>query len=192
VKIGIIGIRGIPNQYGGFEQFTEYVAPELVLRGHEVWVYNSSLHPYKENNWKGVHIINQFDPENRIGTPGQFIYDLNCILDSRKRNYDIILQLGYTSSSVWSFLFPRKSLIVTNMDGLEWKRNKYSKLVQSFLKRAEKWAVLNSDALIADSKGIQQYLQNKYNKTSGFIAYGATIFLNPDEKKIRRFNLIIL
>ena len=189
MKIGIIGIRGIPNQYGGFEQFTEYIAPELVRRGHEVLVYNSSLHPFKEASWKGVQIIRQFDPENRIGTAGQFIYDLNCILDSRKRKYDIILQLGYTSSSLWSFLFPQESLIITNMDGLEWKRSKYSRSVQSFLKRAEKWAVLNSDALIADSRGIQQYLQNKYHKPSAFIAYGATIFDNPDENKISQFKL---
>jgi len=162
MKIGIIGSRGIPNQYGGFEQFVEFVAPLLVERGHEVFVYNSSLHPYQPNSWKGVHLIKKFDPENKIGTIGQFIYDFNCILDSRKRNYDIILQLGYTSSGVWAFLFPKKPLIITNMDGLEWKRSKYSKLVQRFLKKAEKWAALSSDHLIADSIGIQTYLLEKY------------------------------
>src|SRR5690349_15755847 len=120
MKIGIVGTRGIPNRYGGFEQFIEFVAPELVNRGHEVYVYNSSLHPYKEPTYKGVHIISKTDPENKIGTAGQFIYDLNCIRDSRKRNYDVILQLGYTSSSIWTFLYPSGSLLVTNMDGLEW------------------------------------------------------------------------
>ena len=181
MKIGIIGTRGIPNQYGGFEQFTEFVAPELVKRGHEMYVYNSSLHPFKENLWKGVHLVPCNDPENRLGTLGQFIYDLNCILDARKRHFDVILQLGYTSSSVWSFLFPKKSVVVTNMDGLEWKRSKYSKPVQRFLNRAEKWAVKSSAKLIADSKGIQQYLLEKYNKQSDFIAYGATLFDHPDD-----------
>ena len=181
MKIGIIGTRGIPNYYGGFEQFTEFVAPALVERGHELYVYNSSLHPYKENTWKGVHLVSCRDPEDKLGTLGQFVYDLNCILDARKRHFDVILQLGYTSSSVWSFLFPKGTAVVTNMDGLEWKRSKYSRPVQLFLKRAERWAVASSTRLIADSKGIQHYLQKKYNQRSDFIAYGATLFDQPDD-----------
>ncbi|MGZ5135230.1 MAG: DUF1972 domain-containing protein [Flavitalea sp.] len=190
MKIGIIGTRGIPNQYGGFEQFTEFVAPALVKRGHDVYVYNSSLHPYTEPKWNGVKLIVCYDPENRLGTFGQFIYDLNCIRDTRKRNFDVILQLGYTSSSVWSFLFPKKSAVVTNMDGLEWKRSKYSKTVQRFLKKAERWAANNSDKLIADSKGIQQYLFNKYKKESDFIAYGATVFNNPNESIPGKYRVV--
>ena len=188
MKIAILGTRGIPNLYGGFEQFAEYIAPALVQRGHEVIVYCSSLHPYNDLTWKGVQLIKKKDPESKLGTFGQFIYDLNCILDSRKRQFDVILQLGYTSSSIWSFLFPKKSVIVTNMDGLEWKRTKYSKPVQSFLKKAEKWAVNNSHHLIADSKGIQTYLKEKYSKSSEFIAYGATLFENPDSTQLASFN----
>lgn len=198
MKIGIIGTRGIPNQYGGYEQFVEFAAPELVKRGHVVWVYNSSLHPYKEKTWKGVQIISKKDPQNKIGTAGQFIYDLNCILDARKRNFDVILQLGYTSSSIWTFLFPKSSIIITNMDGLEWKRSKYSKKVQLFLKQAEKWAALYSDYLIADSKGIQAYLMEKYKKKSAFIAYGASLvtqtneaFLEAKGLKKYAYNLLI-
>lgn len=189
MKIGIIGIRGIPNQYGGFEQFVEFVGPALAGRGHEVFVYNSSLHPYMEPTWKGVQLIRKLDPENRIGTFGQFIYDLNCIRDSRKRDFDIILQLGYTSSSVWSFLFPKRSVVVTNMDGLEWKRSKYSKPTQQFLKMAERWAATYSDKLIADSTGIQDYLLAKYRKSAAFIAYGATPFTQPDRSVLENYDL---
>ena len=163
LKIAILGTRGIPNHYGGFEQFAEYLAKGLVERGFEVSVYNSHNHPYREKTWNGVEIIHCYDPEDKIGTAGQFIYDLNCIKDSRKRDFDIILQLGYTSSSVWNRFLPRKrTIITTNMDGLEWKRSKYSKPVQQFLKRAEGLAVKFSDHLIADSKGIREYLKEKY------------------------------
>ena len=48
-----------------------------------------------------------YDPEEKIGTIGQFIYDFNCILDSQKRSFDVILQLGYTSSSIWIWLFQK-------------------------------------------------------------------------------------
>src|SRR5690554_5028213 len=103
MKIAILGTRGIPNQYGGFEQCAQYLSEGLKKRGHSIYVYNSHEHPFKKDNWNGVNIIHKFDPEKNIGTAGQFIYDLNCILDCRQRNFDVILQLGYTSSSIWSF-----------------------------------------------------------------------------------------
>ena len=192
MRIAIIGTRGIPNYHGGFEQFAQYFATYAQERGHEVYVYNSHNHPYKEEEYKNVKIIHCFDPEKNIGTIGQFIYDFNCIIDSRKRNYDVILQLGYTSSSIWGWLLPKKSVILTNMDGLEWKRSKYSKKVQKFLMYAEKLAVKTSDYLIADSKGIQSYLKEKYNSGSEFIAYGANIFTpNSGENIIQEsFQLI--
>ena len=141
MKLAILGTRGVPNHYGGFEQFAQYLSEEFVKKGHEVYVYNSHNHPYQKSEWNGVKIIHCKDPSNIIGTASQFIYDLNCIIDSRKRNYDLILQLGYTSSSIWNGLFPKGTIIVTNMDGLEWKRSKYSKLVQNFLLFNERLAV---------------------------------------------------
>jgi hypothetical protein len=189
LKIALIGTRGIPNHYGGFEQFAEFVSIGLVKKGHEVTVYNSHNHPFQDNNYEGVNIIHCKDWEEKIGTAGQFIYDLNCIIDSRKRNFDIVLQLGYTSSSIWSRLFPKNAIISTNMDGLEWKRTKYSKKVQAFLKYAEKLAVKHSDHLISDSIGIQDYIQTKYNESSTYIPYGATIFDSPDLNEINKYNL---
>ncbi|MBX3165008.1 MAG: DUF1972 domain-containing protein [Bacteroidetes bacterium] len=189
MKIAILGTRGIPNNYGGFEQFAEYLSEKLVAKGHEVSVYNSHNHSYQEKKWRGVSIIHKFDPEYKIGTKGQFIYDLNCILDSRKRNFDIILQLGYTSSAVWNFLFPQKSIILTNMDGLEWKRTKYSKRVQNFLKYAEKLAVKKSHVLIADSLGIKKYLKETYNAESEYIPYGANTFSNPNSRILATYHL---
>lgn len=189
MKIGIIGTRGIPNHYGGFEQFAEHLAIYLAKNECEVYVYNSSNHPYKESTFKGANIIHCNDPENKAGTIGQFIYDMNCILDTRKRDLDIILQLGYTSSSIWSFLFPKKPLIVTNMDGLEWKRSKYTFLVRRFLRFAESLAVKYSNYLISDSEGIKKYIDNKYNKDSKFIAYGSNIVSNIDESILKKYSV---
>lgn len=196
-KIAILGTRGIPNNHGGFEQFAENLSQYLEKKGHHVFVYNSSGHPYQETTWKGINILHKQDLEDKIGTAGQFIYDLNCILDSRKRDFDVILQLGYTSSSVWNWLFPKKPVIVTNMDGLEWKRSKYKKPVQKFLKFAEKLAVKSSDYLIADSIGIQNYLKQKYSINSEYIAYGANVFNNSDENvlstyKVEKFKYSLL
>jgi glycosyltransferase involved in cell wall biosynthesis len=189
LKIGILGTRGIPNRYGGFEQCAEYLAVGLVGKGHKVWVYNSHNHEYQGKEWNGVNIIHCNDPEDKLGTAGQFIYDLNCIRDARKRDYDVLLQLGYTSNSIWYKLWPKYCKNIVNMDGLEWKRSKYSKKVQTFLKYAERWAAMNGDMLIADSIGIQQYLKETYNKDSHFIAYGADEFNAPDEAFLSKFGL---
>jgi len=180
MKIAIIGARGIPNNYGGFEQFAERLSLGLIGKGHEVLVYNSHIHPYKQNTWKGVKIVHKYDPENIIGTFGQFVYDLNCILNTRKQKPDVIIQLGYTSSSIWHWLLPSTSKVLTNMDGLEWKRDKYNSHVKTFLKYAEKLAAINSTVLIADSRAIGRYLKEKYSLESEYIPYGATQFLNPD------------
>lgn len=176
MKIGILGTRGIPNRYGGFEECAEKLAIGLVQKGHEVWVYNSAHHECKDEEWNGVHLIHCKDPEDKLGTIGQFFYDLNCIRDARRRNFDIVLQLGYTSSSLWWWRWPKNAVNLVNMDGLEWKRSKYSRKVQAFLRRAESWAARHGDGLIADSRAIQDYLKATYGRESSFIPYGAAIY----------------
>ena len=89
MKIAIIGTRGIPNNYSGFEQFAENFAVFLAEEGYDITVYNSHNHNYQKQNFKGVKIIHCFDPEFLVGTFGQFIYDLNCILNSRRQRFEI-------------------------------------------------------------------------------------------------------
>jgi glycosyltransferase involved in cell wall biosynthesis len=182
LKIAILGTRGIPNHYGGFEHISEYVSVGLAKRGHTVSVYNSHNHPYTQDTWNGVNIIHCYDPEYLIGSAGQFVYDLNCIRDARKRDFDVIIIMGYTSSSVWGSLYPEQSAIITNMDGLEWKRSKYSKPVQNFLKYAEKLAVKHSQYYVSDSMVIKQYLARKYDINSRYIPYGADM-ISPMERE---------
>ncbi len=189
LKIAIAGTRGIPNHYGGFEQISTFLAEGLVQKGHEVVVYSSHNHPYKEKTFKGVEIRRCYDPEYMFGTAGQFIYDLNCIIDARKQNYDVLVFMGYTSSSVWAKLFPGNSVIISNMDGFEWKRAKYSIPVQKFLRYAEKLAVRNSHFHIADSKPMQDYLAKNYKVTSCFIPYGAAVMSDYSEQVLQQFGI---
>lgn len=189
MKIAILGTRGIPNYYGGFEQFAEFFSVYLVQKGHEVYCYNSHNHKFQEKTFHGVNIIHQHDPEYKYGTFGQFIYDYNCIKDARKRDFDIILQLGYTSNSIWFFLLPKKPIIITNMDGIEWKRSKYNRPVQQFLRFAERLAAISSDYLVADSLGIQSFLKKRYKKDSTYIAYGAHPFSTPNESILEQYQV---
>ncbi|MBD0377202.1 MAG: DUF1972 domain-containing protein, partial [Flavisolibacter sp.] len=189
LKIAIIGTRGIPNNYGGFEEITQYLATGLVTKGHEVTVYNSHNHPYQSKDWKGAFIEHCYDPEYWLGTAGQFIYDLNCIRHARKKKFDVLLFMGYTSSSVWNWLFPKSSVIISNMDGLEWKRTKYATSTQKFLKHAERLAVKHSHFHIADSPVIKAYLDKTYAINCCFIPYGASLHCTEREETLQQYGL---
>ncbi|HEX6332914.1 MAG TPA: DUF1972 domain-containing protein, partial [Flavisolibacter sp.] len=175
LKIAILGTRGIPNHYGGFEQVTEQLATGLTAAGHQVTVYNSHNHPYRQREWKGVRIVHCYDPEYRIGTAGQFFYDRNCIRHAVRYQFDVILVMGYSSSSVWWRLLPSTATVIYNMDGLEWKRSKYLWPVRRFLKYAEKLAALHAHYHIADSMGIRDHLEKTYGIHAAYIPYGAEI-----------------
>jgi len=189
MKIGILGSRGIPNAYGGFEQFAEYLSVGLHEKGHSVFVYNSSLHLYKQSQWKGVNIIYCNDWENKLGTAGQLIYDLNCLKDARKRNFDVLLHLGYTSDAVWHKQWPKTAVNMMNMDGLEWKRAKYGITAKLFLKWSESLVAKKADILIADSTIIQDHLLKKYKKHSAYIPYGASVFDTPNADILKKIYL---
>lgn len=189
MKISIIGTRGIPNYYGGFEQLACYLGEGLTKIGHKVFVYNPDHHPYKGDFWNGVTIIRKRGWENAIGRFGQFLFDLLCILDTRKRRFDIVLELGYTSNSLWFWLYKRDQVVVTNIDGLEWKRRQHSWIVQKYLLFAEKLAVKYSDCVISDSIGIQDYVKTKYKLDSVYIPYGGHVFDSPDKSILTRYEV---
>ena len=191
LKIAILGTRGIPNHYGGFEQLAEQLSAGLVQLGHSVTVYSSHRHPYKEKKLNGVSIIHCYDPEHWMGSSGQFIYDLNCVRNAARKTFDVLLFLGYTSSSVWGRFYPKKTVIISNMDGLEWKRSKYSAQAKRFLLTAEKLAVRFSHFFVADSPAIQSYLQNKYGLEAAYIPYGAKVMENEDPSLLSGYDLSI-
>lgn len=189
LKIGILGSRGIPNRYGGFEQFVHFLAQGLVEKGHKVFVYQSSLHPYEKKIWNQVELIRKWDPENFLGSFGQFVYDFLSILDAKRRGFDLLFQLGYTSNAIFFPIWPKYCPNLIHMDGLEWKRSKYNALVQVFLKKMEGVAARNGDYLIADSPEIKKHLQNKYGKMVRYIPYGAIIPESFDESILSSFQI---
>ncbi|WP_165021092.1 DUF1972 domain-containing protein [Dysgonomonas sp. ZJ279] len=196
MKIAFISTRGIPNNYGGFEQFAEYISVGLAERGHQVVIYSPHFHPYKESSYKGVRIKHIYSPEQWMGSSiGSFFYDFSSLKDALKReSFDIIYEAGYTSivpAYIWFNVKKIKyPIFTTNMDGLEYKRTKFNKWVQKFLFWEEKTTVKHSHYLIADNMGIQDYYKEKYGKESEFLAYGANIHDDYNESLLTEFNLI--
>lgn len=79
MKIAFISTRGIPNNYGGFEQFAEYISVGLVRRGHEVVVYSPHFHPYREPDYKGVRIKIFIVRRNGWGVPWGVSFTISCL-----------------------------------------------------------------------------------------------------------------
>ncbi|MBI1770273.1 MAG: DUF1972 domain-containing protein [Bacteroidetes bacterium] len=177
MKIAILGTKGIPNNYGGFEQFTEFISVRLVERGHSITVYNPHYHDFKGNDFNGVKIVRKYSPEKLIGGAANIIFDYLCLKDALKKDFDIIYEAGYHSVALsykWLRVIKRKRpIILTNMDGLEWKRSKWSKMARQIIRKLEKIAVAESPYLISDNLGIQKYLEDKFKAKSFFIPYGA-------------------
>ena len=195
MKIAFVSVRGIPNNYGGFEQFAEYISVGLAQRGHEVTVYSPHFHPYKESTYKGVRIKHVYSPEQWMGSSiGSFFYDFACLRDAlKKEKYDIVYEAGYTSiipAYIWNNVNAIKHTIVAkNMDGLEYKRTKFNPLVQKFVFWEEKMAVKHSHYLISDNMGIHDYYMEKYGKESEFLAYGADIHDDYNEQYLSEYGL---
>lgn len=192
MRVGILGTRGIPNNYGGFERLAEKLSLFLVEKGFDVTVYNPDEYPYKRNEWNGVKIKSIFSKESVLGIWGTFLYDYFCLTDAIKQKYDIILNLGYVPASFFFFLKRfTKAKFITNMDGLEWKRKKWNFLIKIFIRYCEARAVKLSDFLIADNPGIERYYREKYGINHiKYIGYGAELFYQPNEKFLCDFNLI--
>ena len=169
-KISVIGTVGIPAKYGGFETLAEYLTKQLADR-FDITVFCSSK-SYKEkldsyNNAKLVYLSLNANGVQSV------LYDFVSILKSF-RSTDAMLILGVSGCIALPLIKPlSKAKIIVNIDGLEWKRAKWSPKAKKFLKFSEKMAVMYADVVIADNKVIQDYVQEEYGKKSELIAYGA-------------------
>jgi glycosyltransferase involved in cell wall biosynthesis len=168
-KVAVIGTVGLPARYGGFETLTEYLS--LHLGGQfDLTVFCSSKSYEKQiPTYNGVQL--SYVQWNANGVQS-IIYDIVSIIKSL-RFADTLLILGVSGCIALPFvrLFTKKR-IVTNIDGLEWKRNKWGSLAKRFLKFSERCAVNYSDAIVTDNQAIQEYVVKEYGKDSFLIEYG--------------------
>ncbi len=171
-KIAIIGTVGLPASYGGFETLAEHLTEDLSDK-YKISVYCSGKKYSKEKrqrSYKGARLI--YLPFNANGLQS-IIYD--CISIFNALFYaDVLLILGVSGGFMIPFvkLFTRKKIIVS-IDGIEWKRNKWSKAARLYLWVAEWFAVKFSHADISDNESIQDYTAIRYRSLSNIIEYGA-------------------
>jgi len=168
-KVAIIGTVGIPARYGGFETLADYITRYLSEQ-YELTVYCSSKDcDSKPECYNGAQL--RYVPLKANGVQS-ILYDVISLL--RAISYaDTILILGVSGCAVLPlFKFVSRKKFVVNIDGLEWKREKWSPFAKWFLRLSEKLAVGAADSVVTDNKVIQDYVLDKYAIQSTLIAYG--------------------
>lgn len=188
MKIAILGSRGIPVSYGGFETLAEELSTRLVKRGHEVAVY--CCEPYSETGgdiYKGVKRI--VLPTIRTKVLEKPVYAFLSLLSSSAKNFDIILMLGISVSPLCFIPRLAGKRVIINIDGLEWQRRKWGSVVSGLLRFEEKMAGVTADLVVTDSRWVQSYYLKRYRKDSVYIAYGTDLIDYPAGEILKRFSL---
>ncbi|MEI6807389.1 MAG: glycosyltransferase [bacterium] len=174
MNIALLGSRGIPAHYSGFETFYEQLAIRLVQRGHQVTVYNRSRHiSGVRGSYMGVRLITlPAIPTKHLETISHtFFSSLHAIF----QRYDIAYYcIAGNSPLVWlSRLGGARTLL--NVDGQDWAREKWGGFARWYQRRCERIAGTTAGVLIADAKVIQQRYRAEYNIKTVFAPYGAEI-----------------
>jgi glycosyltransferase involved in cell wall biosynthesis len=190
VNISIVGTRGIPARYGGFETLVENLVkyqnsfPSVDI----VTVYCSGLSSLNKDA-KFLTANLKYIPLKANGLQS-IPYDIFSLLISAWRGSDVILLLGVSGAIVLPLLRCFSSVrIITNIDGIEWRREKWSRLVKLFLRFSEKIAVLYSHAVIADNEAIAEHVTLSYGASCHVIAYGGDHVISVVAKPLSNYQL---
>src|SRR6266446_6280057 len=172
MKLAILGTRGIPANYGGFETFAEELALRLVTRGHDVTVYGRSNNiRYRDNTYKGVKLT----VLPTIGTKhlDTVTHTFLSVFHALSRRFDCILLCNGANAPF--ALVPRMAgtPVALNVDGIERLRRKWGLAGRMYYRISEYLSTIVPNAIVTDANVIRDYYLQKYRKPSVMIAYGA-------------------
>src|SRR5882672_710900 len=188
MKIAILGTRGIPANYGGFETFAEQLGTRLAARGHEITVYGRKHYATSSaTTHNGVNLV--VLPTVRHKYFDTVIHTLLSVLHATPRRYDAILIFN-ASNNFLSFiprLFGTPTLV--NVDGLERKRKKWNWVGRQYYLISEWLSTFLPTAIVTDARVIQDYYATRYKKESEMIAYGAEAVRRAGPEKLLKFGL---
>jgi glycosyltransferase involved in cell wall biosynthesis len=188
MKIAILGTRGIPANYGGFETFAEQLGTRLAVRGHEVTVYGRKHYSMTgERTYNGVNLV--ILPTIRHKYFDTVVHTFLSVLHASTRKYDVIL-ICNAANSIFAFiprLFGTPTLV--NVDGLERKRKKWNWIGRTYYLVSEWLSTFLPTAIVTDAQVIQDYYATRYKKESAMIAYGAEVARRAAPERLLRLGL---
>ncbi|MGD2246621.1 MAG: DUF1972 domain-containing protein [Candidatus Aminicenantes bacterium] len=188
MKIAIIGTRGVPARYGGFETCAEELGKRLVCRGHEVFVYgHSNYYQEKPSEYVGMKPI--YLRGLRLKAFETLSHTLSALLHAVRRPYDIYFVFNCANSPLLVLPKALRKNVVLHVDGLEWKRAKWSALGRKYYRFAERLAAKLRVELVSDNGGIRDHYREKHNRETHCIPYGARLEFSQNSDLLAQFGL---
>ncbi|HMH45848.1 MAG TPA: glycosyltransferase [Pyrinomonadaceae bacterium] len=187
MRIAILGTRGIPANYGGFETFAEHLSTRLAARGHDVTVYCRAHYVSpRELEFQGVRL--KVLPTIRHKYFDTVIHTFLSALHAIPQRYDAALICNAANAPFASIVRAGGTPVALNVDGLEHKRKKWNWIGRKYYLMAERLATILPNETVTDAKVIQDYYLAQHRAVSTMIAYGAEVERKVDPS-VRRWRV---
>ena len=174
MRIAMMGSRGIPASYSGFETAVEQLSVRLVERGHTVTVYCRSHHiTWPEKTYKGVRLIKL--PTIASKHFDTIVHTFLSMLHGLPRRYDLVYICGVGNAPIAFIPQITGKPTVVNVDGADWQRDKWGRFARWYLRMAERAATRMPTCIVSDSRVVERYYLEHFHKPSIFIPYGSDV-----------------
>jgi glycosyltransferase involved in cell wall biosynthesis len=183
MRVAILGTRGIPARYGGFETFAEELSARLAVAGHAVTVYTRS-----HTAVPGV-AVHRGATVRRLPALDTISHTLLSCLDVSRRRFDVVLLCNAANAPLIPLLHARRLRVALNVDGLERKRRKWGPLGRTYYRLCEALSARWTDTLVTDARAIQVYYRRAWHCESAMIPYGGDLPAPQGDDALRRFGL---
>ena len=188
MRIAILGTRGIPASYGGFETFAEHLSTRLVARGHDVTVYGRAHYVSpRQLEYQGVRL--KVLPTLRYKYFDTVVHAFLSAIHAVPARFDVVLICNAANAPFVPLLRLTGTPVAINVDGLEHQRKKWNWLGRRYYLLAERLSTILPNVTVTDARVIQDYYLARYNAASKMIAYGAEVERRPDRSALRRWRV---
>jgi glycosyltransferase involved in cell wall biosynthesis len=188
MRIAILGTRGIPASYGGFETFAEHLSTRLVARGHEVTVYCRAHYVSpRQLEYHGVRL--KVLPTIRHKYFDTVVHTFLSAVHAIPGRYDAALICNAANAPFTPILRLTGTPVAINVDGLEHKRKKWGSLGRRYYRFAEYLSTLLPNEMVTDARVIQDYYLAHHKCESTMIAYGSEVERRPDRDAVRKWRV---
>lgn len=189
MRIALMGTRGIPANYSGFETFYENLGPRLAARGHDVTVYNRPHHVgHRELVWyRGVRLAHI--PSIATKHLDTITHTAASVLHGLFRRYDIVYFCGVGNTPLAWVPRVAAARVLLNVDSADWRRAKWGRFASWYLRNTERWAARAADVIIADNRAIQRRYREDHGVEAEFVPYGANVGHDERQDALAPFGL---
>ena len=191
MRIAILGTRGVPAAYGGFETLAEELSARLAARGHDVTVYARRGAVREElPSWRGARVV--FTPTLRHKYLDTVVHGVTSGLHAAAEGYDAVLVCNGANALACRLprLLGSGTRVLLNVDGLERNRRKWNRLGKAVYALSERLSCVLPDVVVTDAEEIRRYYRDRYGRESDFVPYGSDLPEPTDLSVLARLGLV--